>query len=72
MGKKDETAIYDEEFSVRVNKDGDTTETILRKVDGVETLVMYGKTSKFKSDKKYRMVITEVVESEPVPETPPQ
>lgn len=64
--KKEVDALFDEEFSARVNH-GDPVETILRQIGSTPTLILRGKSSKFSSDKKYRVMITEVVEPEPLP-----
>lgn len=67
--KKAEEVVYEGEFSARVNRTEDVTENILRHVKGAETFVLYGgRTSKFKSDGKYRMTITEIPEEEAAPE----
>ncbi len=61
--KKKEEVVYEGEFSGRVNRTEDTTENILRNTKSAETFVVYsGRTSKFTSDKRYRVTITEIAE----------
>jgi hypothetical protein len=69
MTKKYEESVYEGEFTARVNRTEDTTENILSHAkDAVHFVTYSGRTSKFKSGSKYRMVITEIVEEEAQPE----
>jgi hypothetical protein len=72
MARKDEAkgeVIYEEDFTARVNKEGDTEEVILRGSDSAHTLVLWpkgAKRNKFKSGHPagYRVVVIE----NPLPE----
>jgi hypothetical protein len=70
---KTENAVYEGEFLGRVNRTEDVTENILSHTTDAEHFVTYGgRTSKFKSGARYRMVITEIPEEAPAPEQPQQ